>query len=260
MTSLSTQRHQPTEERVEVLFYGRYSTDKQSEASIEDQLRECRRTCERLGLPAPSMLFEDRAKSGKSTTGRAGLERLLATAATPTPGVRRILVVEAIDRLGRNLFDGMDTVRRLHRDAGIRIVTADGRDSDNSVFKMALMADTMAADLYLDNLKLHTRRGLEGRVLSAGVWIGRSPAGYRIEKTTVDGATSGTGKHVIGGHLVVDEVGAAIVRQGFELAAEGLPLHAVARRMNKMGIASQRGAGWTGRTLRSILRKHRSPL
>ncbi|MBN1770644.1 MAG: recombinase family protein [Deltaproteobacteria bacterium] len=203
----------------------------------------------------PSTVFEDKAKSGKSTTGRVGLERLLAAAATPAPGVRRVLVVEAIDRLGRNLFDGMDTVRRLHRDAGFRIITADGRDSDNPAFKAMLMADTFAADAYLDNLKLHTRRGLEGRVLSAGVWIGRAPVGYHIKKTTVEGASTDTGKHVIGGHLVVDDVGASKVRRAFELAAEGLPLHAVARKLNQTGVPSHKGVGWTGRTLRSILRK-----
>jgi site-specific DNA recombinase len=227
----------PTE-RVEVWAYARYSSDKQNDRSIEDQIRECSDTCGHLQLPPPSRTFADRARSGKAVAGRADLQKMLAEAAKLIGrGNRRVLVVESLDRLGRNLFDSFDVVRRLHREAGFRIVTADGRDSDNAAFKAMLLADSFVADVFLDNLRAHTKRGLLGRA-RAGCWVCGPPLGYRMSE----------------GRLVVDENTAPIVRRMFELAATGASLRSVASELEAAGMLPGRKKYWSGSHVKYRLR------
>src|SRR5688572_25381172 len=87
------------------VIYARYSSDNQSEASIEDQLEICRRYIKRQGWTL-LRTYEDRAISGASDK-RPAYQQLLADA--ERSGFE-VIVSEALDRLGRRLSD----VARLH--------------------------------------------------------------------------------------------------------------------------------------------------
>src|SRR5262245_53032876 len=77
-------------------IYACYSSEHQSEASIEDQVRNCRRLCEEKGWHVADV-YADRALSGASTL-RPAYQKLMADA-------RRdqfdIVVAEGLDRLSR---------------------------------------------------------------------------------------------------------------------------------------------------------------
>jgi site-specific DNA recombinase len=78
-------------------LYARYSTDKQRDASIEDQFRECERVCRSVGFEIVAR-FEDKGMSG-GTADRPGYQALLHAAR------RReftVIVAEDISRLWRN--------------------------------------------------------------------------------------------------------------------------------------------------------------
>ena len=75
-------------------IYARYSSDLQSEASIDDQLRICRRLIEREGW-RECAVYRDAAISG-ATTLRPGYQRLLEDARA---GRFDVVVAEALDRL-----------------------------------------------------------------------------------------------------------------------------------------------------------------
>ena len=66
--------HQPTTQ-LRAVIYARYSSDQQREASIEDQIRECRALSLRLGAEIIE-IFSDAAISG-SLEQRPGLQSLL---------------------------------------------------------------------------------------------------------------------------------------------------------------------------------------
>jgi site-specific DNA recombinase len=83
------------------VIYARYSSDLQSAASIEDQVRLCRVRIEREGWSYLTA-YADRALSGASRL-RPGYQRLLADA---RQGGFDVIVAEALDRLSR------DQVRR----------------------------------------------------------------------------------------------------------------------------------------------------
>ena len=85
------------------VLYARYSSDLQSDASIEDQLEVCRRYTAAQGWTVVET-FTDAAISGASRF-RPAFQRLLAAAGNKTFDV---VVCEAVDRLGRRLADTAD--------------------------------------------------------------------------------------------------------------------------------------------------------
>jgi Resolvase, N terminal domain len=104
-------------------IYARFSSDKQSDRSIEDQIALCRALCAREGLTIAG-LYEDRAISGASTLNRMGWQRLMRDARSRKFSV---VVAEALDRISRDQEDLAGIHKRLSF-AGIRIMTVqDGR-------------------------------------------------------------------------------------------------------------------------------------
>ena len=108
---------------VEVWCYARYSTDKQNDTSIEDQIAENTDFARGLGLPAPSPArkYSDAGKSGRRVN--PDLARLLRDAATDTRPVRRVLVLWNINRLARNFFLSANKTWELWQTYGFRILT-----------------------------------------------------------------------------------------------------------------------------------------
>jgi hypothetical protein len=79
-------------------IYARYSTDLQSERSIEDQFVICREKAKREQWKVVAE-FQDRAKSGASMHGRESIIKLMEAAKA---GSFDLMVVESLDRLSRD--------------------------------------------------------------------------------------------------------------------------------------------------------------
>jgi site-specific DNA recombinase len=93
---------------VRAAIYARYSSDNQREASIEDQIRVCRRHADLQGWEIVKV-YPDRALSGASRF-RPAFEQMQVDAEA-----RRfdVIIVEALDRLSRKLADVADLHDRL---------------------------------------------------------------------------------------------------------------------------------------------------
>jgi site-specific DNA recombinase len=78
-----------------VAIYARYSSDMQSQASIEDQIRVCSLRAEHEGWQITLPYYSDYAISGASMQ-RAGLQMLMQDAAA---GKFDIVLTEGLDRL-----------------------------------------------------------------------------------------------------------------------------------------------------------------
>ena len=168
-------------------LYARFSTDKQ--ASIDDQLRVCRRVAKLHGFEVVATV-EDAAISG-GTSQRPGYQALLVA-------VRRrdvdVIVAEDASRLWRNMAEQAPRLAEL-RDIGVHVVTQDLDTRQESAEWMGAILGT-AAQAYRSEIGRRTRRGLEGRAMRAMPTGGRA-YGYR----TVDG------------QRVIDPEQAAIVRE-----------------------------------------------
>ncbi len=104
-------------------IYARYSSDLQSERSIEDQIAACKDYAKRIGLGEPYVVYSDAALSGASMATRPGLLKLI-----DDMGARRMhaVVSEAIDRLSRDQAD-VHLIRRASTVSGVKLYTiADG--------------------------------------------------------------------------------------------------------------------------------------
>src|SRR5258708_34043599 len=100
-----------------VSIYARYSSDKQREASIEDQVRLCEERAAREGWKVVKR-YTDRAISGASLV-RPGIQALMRDAPA---GKFDLVLTESLDRLSREQEDIAGSYKRL-RFAGVTMQT-----------------------------------------------------------------------------------------------------------------------------------------
>jgi site-specific DNA recombinase len=216
---------------MKAIVYARFSTERQSERSIEDQVEVCRRYIAEHGWTFVRS-YEDRAISGASAV-RPGFQAML------TDADRRLfdmVVVEAIDRLGRRLSDVAAVHERLEfRGIGLHAVNL------GAVTTMHVGLLGTMAQLYLSDLKDKTRRGQLGRVLQGRAAGGRA-YGYRA----VEGDT---------GRRRIDEAEATVIRRIFAMFADGRSPRAIARQLNANGVPGPDGRPWQDTTIRGQLER-----
>lgn len=97
------------EQMIRAAIYARFSTDLQDERSIEDQVSLCKNYAEREQLHVVAV-FDDHARSGGSILGRDGLLALMDKA---RERAFEVIVVEALDRLSRDMEDLAGIHKRL---------------------------------------------------------------------------------------------------------------------------------------------------
>jgi site-specific DNA recombinase len=216
-----------------VAIYARYSSDLQSEASIEDQIRLCRENIERDGH-TEVQAYTDYAISGSSLHNRPGMQTLLADAKS---GSFDLLVAEALDRISRDQEDVAAIFKRLTH-ANVRIVTlAEGEINELHVG----LKGTMNA-LFLKDLAAKTRRGQRGRV-EAGKIPGGNSYGYRIVRALKEDGT------MMRGEREIDTEQATIVRRIFTEYVSGQAPRLIAKRLNAEGVTAPRGGHWNASTI-----------
>ncbi len=212
--------------------YARFSSDLQSACSIEDQVRQCKARIKAEGWRFTSV-YSDRAISG-STSFRAGYQTLLTDA---RGGAFDVVVAEALDRLSRDQEDVAFLFKQLTF-SGVRILTlSEGEISELHVG----LKGTMNA-LFLKDLAIKTRRGLEGRVRQ-GLSGGGNAYGYDVIREFSADGTPSRGKRRINAPEV------AIVRRIFESFAGGRSPRVIARELNGEGIPGPQGRSWGPSTI-----------
>ena len=210
-----------------VALYARYSSDKQREASIEDQVRLCAERAAREGWKVIQH-YTDHAISGASLM-RPGIQALMQDA----QGRKFDLVLtESLDRISRDQEDIAGVYKRL-RFAGVQILTL----SEGPVSELHIgFKGTMGA-LYLKDLADKTRRGLRGRI-EAGKSGGGNSYGYDVvTKFTAAGEPER-------GDRRINEREAAIVRDIFTAYAAGKSPKAIAHALNRQKVPAPRA--WAG--------------
>jgi site-specific DNA recombinase len=200
-------------------LYARYSTDQQSEASVEDQVRVCERLAERHGLEVVAR-YHDRAVSG-GTADRAGYQDLLAAARARAFDV---ILCEDFSRLWRNPAEQGPRLAEL-QDLGVHIVTVSGLDSRQPGFKVIAGVMGSVNELARDEAAYRSRRGLEGLARQQKSTGGRA-YGYIAARQSSSGCRE------------IDEEQAEIVRWIFEQYAAGCSPRRIAGELNARGIPS----------------------
>jgi site-specific DNA recombinase len=221
------------------VVYSRFSSTNQREASIEDQVRQCKAFLAGKGWTF-IRAYEDRAMSGASAF-RPAYQQMREDARA---GLFDVAVAVSLDRFSRDQEDTAGLYKRL-KHLGIPIVTvAEGEVTPLHVAFTGAM-NSMALTLLAEK----TWTGLEGRVLQ-GCSGGGISYGYRIDETRngKDGDAYRAGKGDRG-YRVIDPEQAAVVERIFRDYASGLAPRAIAFALNKEGVAGPRASAWAQSTI-----------
>ena len=222
-----------------VAIYARYSDDKQSAASIEDQWRLCELQASKQGWTVVDR-FCDRAISGASVILRPGVQSLLTDALA-----RRfdIVLAEALDRVSRDQEDVAGLYKRLSF-AGVKLITL----SEGEITPLHVgLKGTMNA-LFLKDLADKVRRGLRGRV-EAGKAGGGNSYGYDVVRRLAEDGEPARGERTI------NEAEAEIVRHIFREYAAGKSPKRIATELNAAGIPAPSGGAWGFSTLNGNVKR-----
>ena len=217
-----------------VALYARYSDDKQSPHSIDDQFRICRMHADKQAWEVVEA-YSDAAISGSTVILRPGVQALLRDALA---GKFDVVLAEALDRLSRDQEDIAGLFKRL-RFAGVPIVTL----SEGEITELHVgLKGTMNA-LFLKDLAAKTHRGNRGRI-EAGKVAGGNCYGYRVIRE-IDAA----GKVTTGERSIVPDE-AEVVRRIFRDYVAGKSPRQISIELNAEGVPSPKGGRWSDVAIR----------
>lgn len=232
----------------EAVIYARYSGDRQRETSIDDQVRNCTRFAEREGLSI-KRIYGDKAMTGACRNRPAYLEML-------DNAVHRsfaVLLVDDLSRLSRDDYEMKGVLRKLAWQ-GVRVIgITDGYDSTRKGHKIHAGFKGLMNELFLDDLRERTHRGMSGQAIK-GYNCGGRTFGYRnvpIEDGTRRDAYGRPA--VLAVEYEIDDAQAMIVRQIHERYAAGYSYKAIAAELNRTRVPSSRGSSWASTAIKVIL-------
>ena len=204
-------------------IYARYSTEHQTESSIQDQLRRCRDFAAARGWTVVGE-HTDEGISGAALGNRPGAQAALADL---QPG--DVLLIADTTRLSRSQDLAPLLARLRHR--RVRVIgVLDGFDSDSRTARMQAGLSGIMSEEFRAQIASRTHSALDMRARTGGATGGKC-FGF-------DSA----------GQIVEPE--AELVREVFRRAAAGEPMRTIAADLNARGVPAP-GAGWSRKSRRT---------
>jgi DNA invertase Pin-like site-specific DNA recombinase len=218
-----------------VLFYARYSTDRQHDVSIETQIELGEAFVKKQGWTLAAT-YSDAAISGTTFNSRPGIQSLMAH-------VKReridVVLCVTVDRLSRDMEHSAKILKELrYRDADIWTVHAGTPVTD---LEMALRA-ALSHEL-VEQIRYRTREGMKMAV-TKGKAATRLSYGYVLSQQR-----DANGDR-IRGLRDIDPVKAEIIRRIFRLYADGMSPQDIASLLNSEGLEGPDGIAWRDTAVR----------
>ena len=217
------------------IIYARYSTDRQTDVSIETQIELCEAFIQERGWRLLGT-FSDKAISGTDYQSRPGIQQVLERVKS---GKVDIVLCVTVDRISRDPEHGNGFLKRLrYNNTELWTVHGGARVTD---IEMGLRV-TLSHEL-LEQIRYRTREGMKTAVRK-----GKSTTclayGYKI-KLEYDA----NGER-IPGLREIDPEHAEVVQLIFRLYAEGVSPRDIAIQLNRRGIPGPRGFAWRDTAIR----------
>ena len=212
------------------VIYARYSSDRQREASIDDQVRVCTEHCQREGIDVVGV-YADYAISGKRD------DRPQFRAMIDNAPESDYVIVYSMDRFSRDAYDPAIFKKELAR-KGVRVISATEYipPTAEGIF-MEKMLEGQAA-YYSLKLSKDVKRGMEHNAMDA-LYNGVRIFGYKRDEAT--------------NKYAIDDDEAAIVREVFARYNAGEAVASIVRWLHSRGVESSRGKvskNWVWRMLK----------
>jgi len=230
--ALTTITPVPERNRLNAVIYARYSSEKQTENSIDGQLRSCREYAERNGYTIIGE-YIDRAASG-TTDNRPEFQRMINDAEKQ---MFAFVLVYRFDRFARNRYDSAIYKKRLEL-VGVRVVSISENVGDGDEAMVLESLYDSWSELYSRRLGRVTRRGMQ-EAARKGLWTGGNvPLGYKVVEQ----------------RLVPDERTAPAVKIIYDKYAGGYTKTQIAKHLNAAGYKTATGGSFNCNNLNLILR------
>ncbi|MBR2030395.1 MAG: recombinase family protein [Clostridia bacterium] len=196
------------------VIYARYSSDKQTEQSIEGQLRECTEYARRNKIIVVDT-YIDRATTG-TNDNRAAFQKMMKICEKQAWDY---ILVYKLDRFSRNKYE-MAIHRKTLRDNDIKLVSVKENipDSPEGIILESLLEGM--AEYYSAELSQKVKRGMRESRLKGYYTGGHIPYGYMK----------------VGRKLEIDPEKATIVNRIFQEYVEGKMLKEIGDNLTKEGI------------------------
>lgn len=238
-----------------VTIYARYSSENQSEKSIDDQIRVCQKYIENNNfIYDEKHVYIDEAISG-SIIQRPGLQALeKAIENREIDGI----AVDDLSRLSRSNHQMLTLVNKFNFYQIKIFSVSDGIVSDDDNSKLGIHIRGLINELYLDDLKKKTLRGLEGQKLR-GYSTGEKVYGYKSQPVgELKLNKKGQPKYEGMIHKICEEE-AIIIKRIYKEFLEGKSIHAIATGLNKDKVPTKKKlfGGWNTSTISRILKNEK---
>ena len=202
------------------VIYARFSSHAQNEQSIEGQLAECHAFAERNGLQIRHE-YIDRALTG-TTDKRPEFLRMIED--SKRKGFQFVIVYQ-LDRFARNRYDSATYKAKLKKN-GVRVLSAKENITDDASGILIEGVLESMAEYYSAELSQKVKRGIAITASKCKFFGGGIPLGYKVDEEK---------------RFIINEETAPIVKQMFEMLANGYNYAEIARYMNERGIPTSRG-------------------
>lgn len=213
------------------VIYARYSSSKQRDVSIEQQIDACRKFASANGLEI-LRIYEDHAMTG-TNDNRPSFRQMIRDSAQHAFSA---VIVYTLDRFSRNKYDAVINKKAL-KDNGVKVLSAMEHITDDPTG--ALMESILEgfAEYYSLELSQKIRRGMQDNA-SKCIAMGIMPYGYR---------RGSDGKY----EIVPEE--AEIVREIYRRVLAGESFTDIFNDLNSRGVPTRKGKPWTRCSLNKIL-------
>ena len=201
------------------VIYARYSSDSQTEQSIEGQVRVCKQFAEKNDLLVVDQ-YIDRATTG-TNDNRAAFQQMLRDSKKAQWGA---VIVYKLDRFARNKYESVVNRKKL-KDNGVELVSAMENIPDTPEGKLFLAVIEGFNEYFSEDLKQKVNRGLRESWLKGNATGGLPPFGYVIKDKK----------------YVIDEAEAEIVREIFMKYAQGYKAVAIAEDLKARNVRRKCG-------------------
>lgn len=214
------------------VIYARYSSHSQRDESIEGQLRECHDYASKNDY----LIVEeycDKALTGK-TDARAAFQKMIRDAKNNRFDC---VLVYKLDRFARNRYDSA-MYKNILKKHNVKVISIMENISDSPEGIILESVLEGMAEYYSANLSQNIKRGMTENALQCKFNGSGIPIGFDITEDK---------------HYVINPVEAPIVREIYELYANGDSVTEIIRHCNAMGYKTKKGRAFTRNSLRTIL-------
>ena len=219
------------------VIYARYSPgSKQNYQSIEGQLKECYAFAERSDLRVVREYVDEHLTG----TNDKRTQFLQMIEDSKRKGFQFVVVYQ-LDRFARNRYDSATYKAKLKK-SGVRVLSAKENITDDASGILIEGVLESMAEYYSAELSQKVKRGIAITASKCKFFGGGIPLGYKVDEEK---------------RFIINEETAPIVKQMFEMLANGYNYAEIARYMNERGIPTSRGGKWNKNSFHSIFANRR---